>query len=417
MAPLEPTRAEGLRRLTDFLPRAGRDYARLRNHDLGPGRHANVSCLSPYVRHRLVLEEEAVSAVLAHHSFSAAEKFIQEVFWRTYWKGWLERRPAVWSGYSEEVRQLVEALDRDGELRSRWEEATAGRTGIDCFDAWARELAETGYLHNHARMWFASIWIFTLELPWALGADFFLRHLLDGDPASNTLSWRWVAGLQTKGKTYLARPDNIAKYTDGRFPPVRGLAPRAVPLDGPPHPEALAPPDPLPWDRSLPSGLLVTEEDMVPETLFGTAASFVGCATLSATRGRSPLPVSERVLSFVGGGLADVRARSRGPWADQECAVGPGVDGPKLDDLVVWARALGLRQVVTPYAPVGPTAEVLAVLSGKLAAEGIGLVQVLRGWDRHAWPHANRGFFPFRSKIPAILGRVNAASEGQRRSA
>jgi deoxyribodipyrimidine photo-lyase len=65
-----------------------------------------------------------------------------------------------------------------------------------------QELVETGYLHNHARMWFASIWIFTLRLPWELGADFFLRHLLDGDAASNTLSWRWVAGLHTKGKHY-----------------------------------------------------------------------------------------------------------------------------------------------------------------------------------------------------------------------
>ena len=61
-------------------------------------------------------------------------------------------------------------------------------TGIEGFDDWARELVDTGYMHNHARMWFASIWIFTLRLPWALGADFFLRHLLDADAASNTLS-------------------------------------------------------------------------------------------------------------------------------------------------------------------------------------------------------------------------------------
>ena len=63
-------------------------------------------------------------------------------------------------------------------------------------------------------MWFASIWIFTLNLPWQLGADFFMQHLLDGDPASNTLSWRWVAGIQTKGKNYLARKSNIEKYSN-----------------------------------------------------------------------------------------------------------------------------------------------------------------------------------------------------------
>ena len=86
-------------------------------------------------------------------------------------------------------------------LRRAFEGAVTGSTGIDGFDDWARELTHTGWLHNHARMWFAFIWIFTLELPWALGADFFLRHLVDGDPASNTLSWRWVAGLYTRAKS------------------------------------------------------------------------------------------------------------------------------------------------------------------------------------------------------------------------
>ncbi len=85
-----------------------------------------------------------------------------------------------------------EQLAASSGLRRAYERAVEGRTGIDGFDDWARQLVETGWLHNHTRMWFASIWIFTLRLPWALGAAFFLRHLLDGDPASNTLSWRWV---------------------------------------------------------------------------------------------------------------------------------------------------------------------------------------------------------------------------------
>ncbi|MDJ0895420.1 MAG: FAD-binding domain-containing protein, partial [Alphaproteobacteria bacterium] len=210
-----PSRREALHHLEAFVPRAGRAYAARRNYDCGPGKHSDVSTLSPWIRHRLILEEEVVSAVLARHSFAAAEKFVQEVFWRTYWKGWLELRPSIWADYQGSVRTLVGRLDRDPDLRARWEQASEGRTGIGCFDAWSRELVQTGYLHNHARMWFASIWIFTLELPWELGADFFLRHLLDGDPASNTLSWRWVGGLQTRGKTYLARPDNIARYTEG----------------------------------------------------------------------------------------------------------------------------------------------------------------------------------------------------------
>ncbi|MCA1943125.1 MAG: hypothetical protein LDL15_05910, partial [Yonghaparkia sp.] len=224
----EATRAAGLARLADFVPRAGRAYAAERNADHGPGDRSNVSTLSPWVRHRLVTERELAAAVLERHSLSAAEKFVQEVYWRTYWKGWLERRPSVWTRYAASVAPTLDTLSAAD--RTTYDDAVAGRTGIDGFDHWARELVETGYLHNHARMWFASIWIFTLRLPWQLGADFFLRHLLDGDPASNTLSWRWVAGLQTVGKTYLATADNIARYTDGRFRP-RGLATAAHAID------------------------------------------------------------------------------------------------------------------------------------------------------------------------------------------
>ena len=225
-----PTRTEALDRLRAFLPHAGRDYAARRNYDL-PG-HPHVSLLSPYLRHRLITETEVLEATLARFSLSTAEKFVQEVFWRTYWKGWLEMRPGVWVDYRTGVRAALDRVQTEAGLRRDWEAACSGDTGIDAFDHWARELTATGYMHNHARMWFASIWIFTLRLPWQLGADFFLRHLLDGDPASNTLSWRWVAGLQTRGKHYLARPGNIARYTDGRFEPV-GLNIAAGPLDGP----------------------------------------------------------------------------------------------------------------------------------------------------------------------------------------
>ncbi|MGD8767512.1 MAG: FAD-binding domain-containing protein, partial [Methyloceanibacter sp.] len=153
----KPERAHGLERLLAFAPKAGAEYAKLRNYDLGPGAHDHVSTLSPWIRHRLILEEEVVSAVLARHSFAAASKFIQEVFWRTYWKGWLELRPAVWRDYRRRLEVLSAELERDSNLRLRWEEAEGGSTGITCFDAWVDELTKTGYLHNHARMWFASI--------------------------------------------------------------------------------------------------------------------------------------------------------------------------------------------------------------------------------------------------------------------
>ena len=394
-----PTREEGLRRLEGFLPRAGRAYARLRNHDFGPGAHAQVSTLSPWIRHRLINEQEVVAAVLGRHGFAAAEKFVQEVFWRTYWKGWLELRPAVWRDYRESVDRLAGELDRSAGLRDRWEAATGGRTGIECFDSWARELVETGYLHNHARMWFASIWIFTLDLPWQLGADFFLRHLLDGDPASNTLSWRWVAGLQTRGKTYLARPDNIARYTDGRFNPEGQLAKAAPPLDGPAPPPPAAPPPAVSWTAEAPTGLLLTEEDLHPDFLLGSGRNFPAVATLSAPARRSPLAVSPVVTDFVRGAMAQAMARLA---TDAE----PGPSAGTPDELVRWARRAGLRQVVTAYTPVGPAARAADELSDTLAARGIALIRPLRAWDRLAWPHATHGFFRFRERIPRILSAV-----------
>ncbi|MEO0380979.1 MAG: FAD-binding domain-containing protein, partial [Pseudomonadota bacterium] len=257
-----PNRTASLERLQRFVPLAGRDYAARRNYDLGRDGHMGVSTLSPYLRARLITEEEVLTAVLARHSASTAEKFVQEVFWRTYWKGWLELRPSVWTQYQSALNQRLNEVQTQSGLRVRWEAACLGQTDITCFNAWAQELTETGYLHNHARMWFASIWIFTLRLPWELGADFFLRHLLDGDPASNTLGWRWVAGIQTPGKTYLARTSNISKYTEGRFAPKWQLAGEAIALEGPPNPPIAPLPDadlPIPSPRT---GLILHDEDL-----------------------------------------------------------------------------------------------------------------------------------------------------------
>ncbi|MDJ0948849.1 MAG: FAD-binding domain-containing protein [Alphaproteobacteria bacterium] len=355
----------------------------------------------------MILEEEVVSAVLRRHSLSSADKFIQEVFWRTYWKGWLELRPTVWRDYRERVGQLIDELDRDAGLRDHWQAATAGETGIECFDAWAHELIETGYLHNHARMWFASIWIFTLKLPWELGADYFLRHLLDGDPASNTLSWRWVAGLQTRGKTYLAGPGNIAKYTEGRFAPSGRLSAAARPVDGPPPPKAIAPPEPTSWNPELPTGLLLTEEDLHPDFLLASGGRIRSVTVFRATERRSPLRVSPPVRAFVDGAFSDAHARVQDRF---QRPIAPADGADPIESVVDWARAAGVRQVVTAYVPVGPTADAMQALTQELAVHEIALVPALRSWDQLSWPHATRGFFQFRQKIPAILSAMAGAA-------
>ena len=209
----ETSRAKAIEKLDRFVERNLSDYSKLRNFDFGHDKRDNVSCLSPYITHGVLNEVEVIKKSLAKSSFSKNEKFIQEVLWRTYWKGWLELRPSVWSDYIISLNKIREKYRED----PNYLKAIEGKTNIECFDEWVKELKKHNYLHNHTRMWFASIWIFTLNLPWQLGAEFFLKHLYDGDAASNTLGWRWVAGIQTQGKHYLASEWNIKKFTNNRF--------------------------------------------------------------------------------------------------------------------------------------------------------------------------------------------------------
>ena len=209
----ETTRAKAIENLDRFVERNLSDYSKLRNFDFGPDKRSNVSCLSPYITHGVLNEVEIIKKSLAKYSFNKNEKFIQEVLWRTYWKGWLELRPSVWSDYIISLNSIREKYKED----INYLKAIEGKTNIECFDEWVKELKTHNYLHNHTRMWFASIWIFTLDLPWQLGAEFFLKHLYDGDAASNTLGWRWVAGIQTQGKHYLASEWNIKKFTNNKF--------------------------------------------------------------------------------------------------------------------------------------------------------------------------------------------------------
>jgi deoxyribodipyrimidine photo-lyase len=376
-----PTRAAALERLEGFVPHAVR-YASRQNFDLGAGKHDGVSGLSPYIRSRLVTEEECTRAVLEKHSARAAEKFLQEIAWRTYWKGWLEMRPGAWSHYLTTLAQQ--------EKSAGYEKAIAGETGIECFDHWAGELLDTGYLHNHARMWFASIWIFTLKLPWQLGADFFLRHLLDGDPAANTLSWRWVAGLHTHGKHYLARAENISKFTNGRFDPKGQLNESAppLPMDFVPERQPLhLPPDPAPRGRI---GHLMFPDDLAPPP--------DRLGKISATAAFIPpvLETTPLVSTFLNGAVNDTLHRTHGsrlagPFPS---AVSDWISAEKLDSIVVSQPNVGFTKdfLDAEHLPVSPHFFV-------------------RDWDRKLWPHATAGFF----KLKAALPKIHAALAPRRK--
>ena len=365
------TRADGLARLSDFAVSMGSAYAGSRNTDRGPDEEATTSALSPYLRRRLLLEREVAGAAVAAHGH-AGERFVHEVFWRSYFKGYLETRPALWTDYQRLVEEGRARMAASSGLRRAVEDAMAGRTGIDGYDDWARELEATGWLHNHARMWFASIWIFTLRLPWALGADLFLRRLIDGDPASNTLSWRWVAGLHTRGKPYAARAENIRRYTDGRFDPV-GLVENPVALQE----EMTVAPVPLPPPDTAPQAdvaLLLHGDDLNPESLPLGEARVRRVGGLLA----HPDGASARVVAANQQAMADALARAEAHFG---CPAALATEG--------WAEDL---PVLAAWAPVGPSASALP-----------SCLRLRRNWDSLSWPHAGRGFFQMKSAIPAIL--------------
>ena len=389
-SPFPPNVTAALERLAHFAPNAGANYAQKRNFDLGPGAHSHVSTLSPYVRMKVLDEADVCCAVLDQITARDTDKFIAEVWWRTYWKGWMEQRPAVWAQYREDLTRLHNEVQTQSGLRQRWEEACLGQTGIKPFDHWAQELAETGYLHNHARMWFASIWIFTLKLPWQLGADFFLRHLLDGDAAVNTLSWRWVAGIQTQGKTYLADPSNIAKFTDGRFVGIQGLAAEALPVSAPAAPDRQTIPE-IPSYSGAPAdrvGLLLHSDDIGAPFLDRLGISPVTIAYFDASAQQSPWQMAPKVGNFRSPLVRD-------QWPE---AVILETDA----SLAPWATEHQLDQIVTPHAPVGP---MRSALRRARKAGNIPISEVRREIDTAAWPLATAGFFKFRKHIPDLLDK------------
>ena len=331
-------------------------------------------------------EIDLARALLGHQSARSARPALHQVFRRTYWKGWMELRPAVWKGYQNDLLRLRDAVQTQSGLRAEWEAACLGQTGIAPFDRWAHELVQTGYLNTAARRCFASIWMFTLGLPWQLGADFFLRHLLDGDPAVNTLSWRWVAGLQTPDKPYLVTAEEIARHSADA---VTGLAHHARPIDAAPLPA----PGPLPVETThAPEGrigLLLHAQDSNP-AFWSAETSPTALAYLAPAQGYSPWQMAPRVAAF-----QKAAAESQ---AGQSLAV---LDS--ADQIANWVETHRLDQIALPYAPVGPVQDLIRAYGESPAACPIS--QHRRPLDSYAWPLATQGFSLFVRHIPQILNQ------------
>ena len=155
-------REHALVSLSEFISSDLKEYSSKRNYDYGPSNRKNTSNLSKFITHGILTEKEIITQSLEKFKYEVIEKFIQEILWRIYWKGWLEKRSTVWSDYLKNLNKLKKELNGN----QNYTNAING-TDISCFNDWIHELKNTD-IFAHARMWFASIWIFTLKLPWEL---------------------------------------------------------------------------------------------------------------------------------------------------------------------------------------------------------------------------------------------------------
>ncbi|WP_440669705.1 FAD-binding domain-containing protein [Candidatus Pelagibacter sp. HIMB1483] len=376
----EASRAKALDKLNYFIENNLSEYSKLRNFDFGPENRSNISCLSPYITHGIINEEEVIKKSLGKFSFSKNEKFIQEILWRTYWKGWLELRPDVWSDYLIELNKIRE----DFKNNQNYMNAVEGKTNIECFNAWVNELKENNYLHNHTRMWFASIWIFTLELPWQLGAEFFMQYLYDGDAASNTLGWRWVAGVQTQGKHYLASEWNIKKFTNNRFnniklnenaPPKVSEKTYSINKQDFNNPQNIV-------DKNL----LIFENNLAFEITDFQNNKFKKIYLISNKNDNRSIELSEKVVKFKSLLIEDQEQRLKAKSFDCEVI-----------------NISEIKKIENCYALYPTVGENLDYLN----SNNIKIDFLYRKLDQYSWQYCNKGFFNFKSYIPKIISTFN----------
>ena len=370
------SRKEALEVLENYVEKEITNYNSKRNFDFGPLNRENVSCLSPYITHRLITEYEVTKKVLSKHPHQKVEKYIQEIFWRVYWKGWLELRPKVWSDFIEDLKIIEE--------NENYQKAINAQTDIQCFNDWVRELKENNYLHNHTRMWFASIWIFTLNLPWQKGAEFFMKHLLDGDAASNTLSWRWVAGLQTKGKHYVAQAWNISKFTNNKYQKVE-LNENALPLTDTREYKLKAPE--ISKEDIGSDTLLFFENDLNIESLKLKKYQNIFCIFISNEKRK--IKLDEKVLNFKKKIIDDQTKRFPDTKVLEETQFEELAEKTKKFDII--------------YPSIGENLSFLKLIKKKKNLEYNFLV---REGDEFCWQFSNKGYFNFKSNIPKIIQKI-----------
>ena len=310
----EPSAQAARARLAEVRPEA---YAQTRNALDGA-----VTGLSPYITHGLLSLRDVYVDVYARYPLDTKHKFVFELGWRAYYRH-------VWAHLGEHIHKSLHPglLPDDAYLAELPTDVVEARTGIAAIDLAVIELYATGYLHNHARMWLASYLVHLRKVHWHAAAQWMLGHLLDGDVASNHLSWQWVAGTGSS-KPYLFNADNVAKFApapwhspgtviDASYEALDCLARSATAVDhgihnrlagaGIPQPPLLAAPPDARW--SVPDPTIAAGRDvwLLHPWSLGSVSKLVDTDALLIGVGfaefHAMLPWSARRWNFVTEGL------------------------------------------------------------------------------------------------------------------
>lgn len=392
------TRAHGLDALAAFVDAGGPAYIASRDVDRGPSGGVSATWLGPYMRHRLLLANEVIGAVRRAFEPGIAQAVARDLAGQSYAAGWLTRHPVVHRRFLSDLVSIDAELAYQPALEGRYRDATAGATGIACFDGWIGEAAATGLLHRCAWRALASIWIFTLALPWQLGARFMLRHVLDADLASTLLVWREVAGLEGDAP-FLVTGEEIARRTAGRFPRTTDLAVAAGQGEVEPAYAAAA-------GRLLSTGggddpalVLVTAEDLHPESWPIAERAVRGVVLVE------PIDLygwlGERVLSFKRAGLDDAARRAANHFQCPVMRLRRGdrqAGADRFDDL----EGVGLVAIVPPK---GPAEDDIAVACERFCDGGCPptLELIRRPWDQAMGEAAAAGQAAFEAGVDDVL--------------
>lgn len=176
-----------------------RDYERSRNSLNG-----KVTYLSPYITAGVISLTEIKNQILSKNGARESSKLIQELAWRDYFQ-------SVHLSIGGDIFKSIKREQDFGQYQDMPTAILEGKTGVRIIDKAIAKLYNTGYLHNHERMWLAMLTCNVAGTSWQTGAAWMYYHLLDGDLASNTLSWQWVVGTFSS-KKYFANQENLNKY-------------------------------------------------------------------------------------------------------------------------------------------------------------------------------------------------------------